>query len=1474
MSEQTALPVHAPSLPKGGGAIQSIGKGLGTVGAHGAASYEIALPISPGRGFAPSLSLSYSSSAGNGVFGIGWGISLPVVARRTSTGVPAYTEEDEIIGPGGVVWMPERDADGTIIQSRISKYNDLQLDTIYAVVRHFPRVESSFERIEHWSSESDKPGFWLVHGADGSLHLYGKRQLSRRSDPLNASRVGEWLLEESMNAHGEHILYRYKAETNEQGTTAQRYLSHVCYGNFAADAHLYLWTADRLATVKWHFELLFDYGERSTGYDQKPSYTEQQWLTRDDRFSSFAYGFELRTERLCRQVLMFHRFPDELGADPALVRRLLLDYRQTPLGYCHLSAAHDQAFTDLATAENRPPLEFNYSEFNLPSVSQWKRFENMPGLNDGQHYQLVDLYGEGLPGVLYSSGNAWYYREPMRAEGKKDSVAYDQWSALPAIPAANAAKPMHQSLSDLTGNGRLDWVITRPGLYGFFSLKPDRNWSDFATFSQFPLEFFSPEGQLADLMGQGLSDLTLIGPRSVRLYANHREQGFTAAREVPRYLHDDSLPVLKPSSTELVAFSDVLGSGQQHLVRIRHNEVKCWPNLGRGRFGKGVVLGSPNIAYETFDASRVRLADLDGSGATDLIYLNAGHALIFMNRGGNSFDAPVTLPWPEGVSYDRLCQVSIADLQGLGCSSLILTVPHRTPRHWRYDFVSAKPYLLTGTNNNMGAAGSISYRSSAQEWLDEKKNEVNADRAPVCHVPFALHLVSKLTRLDEITGNRQSQSFSYSRGYYDGIEREFRGFGLLLQTDSETTGGDTESPGFTLPCLQKRWFHTGQAVDASRGRYHRADKQAVKLGKTLLCQYSPDTGNDTLILPRDELTSREMARALCGRPLRTELFGVDKRQKTRTLYSIQENRFLVRQLHPPGKNQRYARMLPLPLESISYQYENITDDPQCQHTLNLQHDAYGTLTHSVNVHYARRKTVGDATPFSDTDQQQWWRDAHDPAQQFYYLNETRAEFIHLDRDQEWRLGLPYRQRVNALKLPKAPEAGGLTIKDITYEKFVEFVKGTVWTTQCLLTALSVQRYRHSTDAQTLPDGVTHFEALPDHVETAELDEMALKAFDVLPKASRPKGRLFERSGYQRMTEFLPLSTAVAKLWSVKHGFVTYARLEGFYRPLNLQANPSLGVTKVRYDNYHCLITEFEQPDGCITKATHDYRSFQPLSISDPNGNVQEGLYNGFGQVLASSFHRNSGNKHVGFKPVAEYKRPAFDNPTDAIKWEKDALQDAASTLFYAPFSWMGCISDVALADKDWLNRCVTHHDLLPTGHIRASARTRLSDPAPLSVDDVKLKSELTASTREPVHMAVLIADRFPDDDQKQIRITVTDLDGFGRTLQYKQKVAEQRWRVSERVEYNNKGLPIRIYRPWFSDKHRYIDDASLRTSSHHDKQFYDPLGRLAYTRQAEQNGVSCMRRYTRHPWYTVYEDENDTLEEVLPKPTATTGGEA
>jgi hypothetical protein len=1494
MTEQPLLPVTAPSLPKGGGAIQSIGKGWAAIGAHGTASYEIALPISPGRGFAPPLSLSYASSLGNGVFGIGWELSQPCVARRTGKGVPAYTEDDEIIGPSGVVWLPERDAQGVIATTRIDHYNDLHLGTTYTVTRYLPRIESRFDRIEHWSSPDDKPGFWLVHGADGSLHLFGKNPASRRADSLDTRRVGEWLLEESLNPYGEHILYQYKADA-----TAQRYLSRVSYGNFKADPHLYLWKTDRLAPVQWHFELVFDYGERTTAYEQKPPYEGQQWATRSDGFASFAYGFELRTERLCRQVLMFHRFPEELGAAPILVRRLLLAYRQTSLGLHQLSAAHDQAFGDGTTVDGRPPVEFSYSEFKPRLQARaWQRFDDLPGLNDGHRYQLVDLYGEGLPGVLYQSDAGWLYREPVRAKAKSDKVAYAPWRELPHIPVADHGKPMRQSLNDLTGDGRLDWLVAQPGLSGFFSLGADRSWADFATFNAFPTEFFSPQGQLADLTGEGLGDLVLIGPRSVRLYVNQREHGFAAPLEVARDEHEDALAVFNASPGELVAFSDVLGSGQQHLVRIRHNEVTCWPNLGHGRFGKGIVLDFPGLAYETFDASRIRLADLDGSGAVDLIYLQADQALIFMNRCGQGFRPAVALPWPPGLRYDNLCQVSIADLRGLGCSSLILSVPHITPQHWRYDFVESKPYLLTGTHNNMGASETISYRSSAQEWLDEKAAHTKAGTPAVCHVPMALHLVSSQTREDEITGNRLTRKFAYRQGYYDGVEREFRGFGLLLETDNETNPDDADAQGFTMPSLKKTWFHTGKTVDMPRIGYND-DPQAVALGKALLCQYQGEAGHDIPVAAPTPATRIEMARALSGHVLRSETFGVDRRRKTRTLYSVQEHRYRIRLLQAPDSHRSYARMLPLPLESITYQYEGTVDDPQCQHTLNLQHDQYGALTHSLDIHYARRKTADDNPPFSDVDQQRWWRDAHDPAQQFYYLNETRAEFIHLQAPQAWRLGLPYRQRTQALRCPKAPEAGGLAPQDMTFETFSERVKQITWTNQSTLTGLTVQRYKDALSPATLADGVADFQALADHLETAELDENALKAFRLLPQETRPKGRMLERNHYHRMVDFLPASSRPVRLWSVKSGFATYAPWDGFYKIRTLQPSESHGVIEISRDNRHCVLTRFQLPDGCATEATYDYRSLQPRRVTDPNGNVQEGLLDAFGQVLATSFYGNEHHGPRGFKPLAQFKPPPFSSPTAAISQSRDALQDAATALYYAPFSWMGCVSTAALADTDWLARCVNNGDLLPGGHICASARNRLAELQALSADDLKLKNELEAALREPVHIATLVADRYPDDDRKQIRIAVTCFDGFGRTLQSKQlvepgmayvvdargdltltdgtpkeQIAARRWRVSERVEYNSKGLAARIYRPYFADQHRCINDESLRQFGHYDRQFYDALGRPTLTRLVRQAGVSYMRRHTRHPWYTVDEDENDTLQEVMSEHAATVGGEA
>lgn len=649
MEDQASQSITPPSIAKSA-AITTIGKSWGAIGTSGKASFQLPLPISSGRGFNPALGLSYDSQAGNGPFGIGWRLTVSTITRQTSKGVPRYLQDDVFLSPSGDPMMPELDKDGHI-QSRFEDHYNGEPVGKHSVVRYWPRVEGAFDLFELWqpSAKSGEPPFWLVHQADGSLHIYGKTEASRRADPHDRLRVGAWLLLESMTPHGDHIAYEYKPEDllddQPHDYRAQRYLRRVCYGNFSASKHLYAWTVDNPAMLDWHFHLLFDYGERTLDWSKKPVYGEPflqpdddigEWLIRRDSFFTYGHGFELSTRRLCQQVLMFHYFPAELGPKPALVKRLLLEYHPEPAFYSQLCAAHYQAYDASDAVENMPPMEFEYSSPDINTQpTPFFPFEHVPGIQDGEHHQCLDLYGEGVPGFLCRYDQAWYYREPQRGPNHPDEIIYGPWRVLPTIPVADGSKPVKQSLNDLTGDGRLDWILAQPDYSGFFALNPDRSWSPFSTFTYFPLEFFNALAQFGDLTGNGLSSLALIGPKSVRLYPSLREDGFGPAKDVPHEPDNDSLPLFSTSRSELVFLGRMLGSDLPDLCRIRNDEIKCWPNLGHGRFGKGFVMDTLPFEYGKFDAARVRIADLDGSGAPALIYLDSDHFDTQTDAGGH-----------------------------------------------------------------------------------------------------------------------------------------------------------------------------------------------------------------------------------------------------------------------------------------------------------------------------------------------------------------------------------------------------------------------------------------------------------------------------------------------------------------------------------------------------------------------------------------------------------------------------------------------------------------------------------------------------------------------------------------------------------------------------------------------------------------------------------------------------------------------
>ena len=82
-TKSNAIEMPSIALPKGGGAIKGIDEKFSVNAVNGTASFSIPLPFSPARGASPALGLSYNSGAGNGVFGLGWTLSLPSIKRKT-----------------------------------------------------------------------------------------------------------------------------------------------------------------------------------------------------------------------------------------------------------------------------------------------------------------------------------------------------------------------------------------------------------------------------------------------------------------------------------------------------------------------------------------------------------------------------------------------------------------------------------------------------------------------------------------------------------------------------------------------------------------------------------------------------------------------------------------------------------------------------------------------------------------------------------------------------------------------------------------------------------------------------------------------------------------------------------------------------------------------------------------------------------------------------------------------------------------------------------------------------------------------------------------------------------------------------------------------------------------------------------------------------------------------------------------------
>lgn len=1538
-----ALAAPVISLPKGGGAIRGIGEKFGANPVTGTASMTIPIATSPGRsGFGPQLSLSYDSGGGNGPFGLGWSLALPAITRKTEQELPRYddgAESDTFILSGSEDLVRSLRQDGA---------GDWELNAHtrdgFRIQRYRPRIEGLFARIERWTRESDGDTYWRAITRENVTTFYGRTPESRIADPADPSRVFSWLICSSYDDKGNAILYEYVPEDSDRifedanghssalahernrsdlTRGANRYIKRIRYGNRTPNRDAAGNAIDPATLNEWLFDVVFDYGDGH--YADAPAVNDQEfavvtmtaaagvhWPVRQDSFSSFRSGFDIRTYRLCHRVLMFHHFPDELGRSDYLVRSTAFDYRQNPVASVLAKVTESgylleatPAAPDQYRKQSLPPVELEYSQVPSPAELALQpvesvdpgSLENLPVGLDGGSYQWVDLDGEGSSGILTEQGSAWFYKRnssasnlvPNPADGDQVAARFDPVEIIARTPAVGLKGPRTQLL-DLAGDGQVDLVQVGGAMPGFYERTVDADWSPFRPFTSIPtLDTGDPDLRFIDLNGDGLADILVTEGEALTWYPSLGEDGFGPAQRITTNLGEELGPRLVfNDGTGSVYLADLSGDGSADLVRIRNGDVSYWPNLGHGRFGARVAMDDAPVfdAPDQFDQRRIRLADIDGSGVTDIIYFGADGVRIYLNHAGNAWSEAV--PVPQFPAVDAATDVQALDLLGSGTACLVWSSPRpdQSGHVMRYVELMGgqKPHLLLRMINNLGTETRMAYAPSTRFYLQDKQ-----DGKPwITRLPFPVHVVERVELIDHISGNRFVTRNAYHHGYFDGEEREFRGFGMVEQWDTEqfnalTAGGaaagatNLDAASHVPPILTRTWFHTG----ASMGRNHVSDYFSGLLDGIDQGEYyrEPNLTDDEArkrLLPDTVLMSEtavdeehEACRALKGSMLRQEVYAQDGTDKAGVPYTVTEQNFTVRQVQPREGNN-YAVFFTHSREAITYQYERNPTDPRVSHALTLEVDPYGNVRRSLAVGYGRRQsslpdardrekqttaliTYTDSRFTNPIDDHVRYPDDHrSPLQaeiRTYELTGFTPQHgaMRFSFD-EWARN-DFALAVSATEIPYEITATGATKQ----KRLIEHIR-TLYRADDLTTFLPTG----GMEPLALP-GETYKLALTAglmaHVyrrkQATESDEALVPNPGPLLEGKGadgggyvvmdggwwvPSGRVFFDPAADVAN---PALTAAQELLTARQHFFLLRKITDPFDHVAVMEYD--GPTNPAAPRHDLLVIRSSDALGNTVTAVNDYRVLQPSLLTDPNRNRSAAIFDALGLVIATAIMGKT-SEMLGDLPEGVDPDPPL---ADVQAFIADPIAEAASLLGKTTTRIVYDMGRFQRTGQPPFAATLTRET-----HVHELAGAPANIQISISYSDgfgreiqKKVQAEPGSAPQREANILQRSGDTRPGNLVR---------DSQGRLVQAN---AARRWVGSGRTVFNSKGKPVRQYEPFFSPTHLYESEDDMIDSGATPVLFYDPIERIVATLHPNHT----YEKVVFGPWQQLTYDVNDTV---------------
>jgi len=660
----------------------------------------------------------------------------------------------------GIGW----DLNLAFIQRRTDKglpaYTDDDLFTYSRYGELVPLSDGSYRlKVEGTFVKFFKTGdTWVGWEKDGVKLYFGADAFARQTTPHGTFR---WLLQKSVDTNGNEIRYLYTTQNS------QVYLDEIRYG---------IATETTYKAVKFIYEL------------------------RPDSFTDYHSRSRITTDQRLKSI--------EVRSEGKLVREYRLNYMAD--NQLSLLTKIVQAGTD--ATETLPAMTFDYSRY-VPAGARTISMQNEPPLNvslNNAEVDLVDIDGDGLPDIIHTSkltGHKFYLNKGR--------------NFFESVPTAPALSPLYflssagVMMADMNGDGLVDFFVSNLSTFGYFKNTGQLVWEETDWVPCTPKSGISFEGdnvKMLDVNNDGLIDVMLDTGNKYFVWLNRKSNQWNTEFDSASTLPGGNHLSFRDSHVKL---GDMNGDRMEDLIFIIDNYVSYFPSMGKGSFDEEVVMSNPPKGLGT-QSSIISVADINNDGFADLVLVGNTNVTIWFNTGLNGFADPVffdgTPYYGKGTSAYRF-----ADMNGDGFRDILITSESSSPRYQYVDFTNgAHPNLLTKISNGLGQETTISYKSSTDDYLADR----DAGTPWITKLPFPVQVVKSVTVKELNSGQEYVTDYHYRDGYYDGAEREFRGFGGVTKLERGDASAPTLKTVFT--------FDTGKEEISLKGMV----KQVATLTET------------------------------------------------------------------------------------------------------------------------------------------------------------------------------------------------------------------------------------------------------------------------------------------------------------------------------------------------------------------------------------------------------------------------------------------------------------------------------------------------------------------------------------------------------------------------------------------------------------------------------------------------------------------